>query len=115
MCVDVNQTLQFIMSNSTPKATENCQTWYLMEDARANGIITDQFLAKKLSLYPRKANNLNSAWKNFQPLFKIVNGLITYIENFKEFLHETLLELLNDNVQYVEFRTSLTPVCILFH
>ena len=54
----------------------------------------------------------DAAWERFLQLFLTGYGLVFYAPVFEKFYYQSLLELYEDNVQYVELRGNLPPVSI---
>lgn len=58
--------------------------------------------------------DLRVVWKKFQGMFGVVGDFIKYMPVFKDYHWKLLEEMHNDNVMYVEIRTSLSPVSFLY-
>ncbi|XP_032076995.1 adenosine deaminase 2 [Thamnophis elegans] len=112
------ETVQFKFSKpSHPKKVYSCSKWILLETYRKNlkdVSAFDKSLLRNITLvtdtpeetYPTQA----SIWEKFESIFKISSGLINYAPVFKSYLYQGLLELYNDNVQYVEIRVTLPEI-----
>lgn len=59
-----------------------------------------------LDVYP----DINTVWKAFGNTFVVGEGIITYEPVFTDYFYQGLLDFYNDNVQYIEIRTTLPPV-----
>lgn len=54
--------------------------------------------------------DINTVWQKFQRSLNAVNGMAGYIPFYIQYLERALEELLADNIQYAEFRTTLDPL-----
>lgn len=115
ICFRKDQNLEFKFSKEKPNNTDCCNSWELMSEYRKNGNQSqiDGELAEKF-MFTSKNNftDINHVWNDFENLFDITGGLISYKESFLEYLEKSFQEVLNDGVQYVELRTSLSGVSI---
>jgi hypothetical protein len=50
------------------------------------------------------------AWEYFSKLFDVTGGLLSYTPVFRDYFTQTLQELRDDNVQYLELRGLMLPV-----
>lgn len=57
-----------------------------------------------------KYTDVNVVWEAFQNLFTVTGGLLSYGPVFRDYFVQTLQELKDDNVQYLELRGLLLPV-----
>ena len=55
--------------------------------------------------------NLNAVWGRFNKVFGALFSLLSYVPVAKDYFYQAFTEYLEDNVQYVEFRTVLPFLC----
>ena len=55
--------------------------------------------------------NLNAVWDKFNKVFGALFSLLQYVPVAKDYFYQAFTEYLEDNVQYVEFRTVLPFLC----
>lgn len=57
--------------------------------------------------------DINSIWNKFQEIFTVFGPIVTYTEVWKDYYRQTLQEMYDDGVQYLEFRGVLPEVYFL--
>lgn len=115
-----NQIEAFLFSRDRPNNSSANAIWRLVAEARAEmgASIYDKHVRKMFTLFDEDVNprtqfrDGNDVWKRFNTIFVKSTPIITYAPARKAYYKQALKELQNDGVQYLEFRSSLSKVCI---
>lgn len=121
MCNDVKMDqIVFLFSAQQPtKAPDfpknmSCK-WRKVSDVRnfRGAKVFDEDLRKRMSLYPvERFRDVNNVWEVFIKIFATVDGLLLYVPAWEAYYYNALKEFRADNVNYLEFRTTLPIVSI---
>ncbi|XP_046633140.1 adenosine deaminase 2-like [Daphnia pulicaria] len=115
VCSPPKDPVFFQYASSAPANLVDCQ-WTLVSDRRAQEGPQqfDAWLRSKLSLYtptPQETYpNINSVWTAFENTLIAASGIITYAPVFTDYFYQGLQSFYDDNVQYIEIRTTLPLV-----
>ena len=71
-------------------------------------LLTPEAKSDPYSAYPTQA----AIWKKFNAIFTAMYGLVSYKPAFVAYYKEALLEFYNDNIQYIEIRSTIPQVFI---
>jgi len=93
---------------------DNC-TWERISAARqmlGNAVVDDNIL-RSIQFSPDTFvhGDLTWAWSTFEKMIGAVSQITNLASIFEDFMYQAYSEFLQDNVQYIEFRTTLHPVC----
>uniref|UniRef100_A0A336K6N7 Adenosine deaminase n=1 Tax=Culicoides sonorensis TaxID=179676 RepID=A0A336K6N7_CULSO len=106
---------RFLFSLSKPENVNNME-WSSIADARlaiGNDSI-DNKLANLFNLYSPdptiEHKDINFVWNRFKSMFRILEGIVCYDQVWKAYFYQALQEILDDGVQYLEFRGMLPNV-----
>lgn len=73
--------------------------------------VFDEDLRKRMSLFPvEQFRDINHVWQVFMGIFATINGLLMYVPGWEAYYYNALKEFRDDNVNYLEFRTTLPIV-----
>ncbi|KAK4873085.1 hypothetical protein RN001_015114 [Aquatica leii] len=99
--------MRFLQSSQQDK---QCN-WTLLNVLRILDPSYDSYLRSQINLYTenpkQKYKNINDVWNAFQNIFFTIMGLVTYKPVFEDYFYQSLKELYDDNVMYLEFRGTL--------
>lgn len=91
--------------------------WKKVSDERKlkGAKVFDEEFRKRMSLYPvQQFRDINHVWEVFSGIFATINGLLMYAPAWEAYYYNALKEFRADNVNYLEFRTTLPVVSIAF-
>ncbi|RZC33971.1 A deaminase domain containing protein [Asbolus verrucosus] len=84
--------------------------WKLLSDWRSEDANFDDFLKSQLTLVvdnPETTyDNINAVWNKFEKIFGLVSPLLDYKPVLHDYIYRILQEFHDDNVMYLEIRTS---------
>ncbi|XP_033095574.1 adenosine deaminase 2-like isoform X2 [Anneissia japonica] len=112
----IPNSIHFNFSTSTPPPNLDCtENWKLVSEARKeNQEEFDEMLMQTLSMVvddPIKAYpNGNASWAKFQAALSAVGDLLFTSTAFDSYFNQAFTEFEDDNVQYMEIRTLLSPI-----
>nr|CAH0104793.1 unnamed protein product [Daphnia galeata] len=115
VCTPPQDPVFFQYASSAPANLLDCQ-WTLVADKREQEGPEqfDSWLRSKLSLFtltPQETYpNINSVWTAFENTLIAGSGIITYAPVFTDYFYQGLQSFYDDNVQYIEIRTTLPQV-----
>lgn len=114
---DVYKSLPKLMfSVNKPTQENNTDPWELVKDVRAKygNVEFDTALRKHFTLFCKNPTcayrDIDEVWSKFMSLFAAIDPIILYEEIWMEYFYQALEEMLQDGVQYLEFRGLLPQV-----
>ncbi|XP_060550437.1 adenosine deaminase 2 isoform X2 [Pantherophis guttatus] len=117
ICFCPRGTVQFKFSKSPPTKVSPCSKWTLLKNYRKylrDMCGFDKSLLRNLTLVtdtPEETYQTQAIIRQkFENIINTASGLINYAPVFKSYLYQALMELYEDNVQYVEIRVILPPI-----
>ncbi|XP_031334053.1 adenosine deaminase 2-like [Photinus pyralis] len=85
--------------------------WTLISTLRGIDANFDEWLRSQFTMYHENDidiyKNKTQIWLVFEKTFSAIKGLVTYRPIFEEYFYEVLRLLFEDNVMYLEFRSTL--------
>ncbi|XP_066250106.1 adenosine deaminase 2-like [Euwallacea similis] len=90
------------------KSPPNAQ-WRPLTELRRSDSSFDLKLRNQLTIIRNDliVSDTNAVWKLFQSTFHSIGPLLSYKPVFKDYFYQALTELYEDNVRYLEFRSSV--------
>ncbi|KAG8034387.1 hypothetical protein G9C98_007463 [Cotesia typhae] len=96
--------------------TDDCN-WQLLKELRKNETFAAEInsrIRKEFSMMTdnpdRMYPDVNSAWKKFMNIFILITPMLTYRPVYEDHFYQGLKELYEDNVLYLELRSTLPPL-----
>ena len=71
----------------------------------------DEFISSFLSGIPKDHLLIESGWKKLKSSILSLQGILSNVEITADYLRNALKEISADNIQHVQIRTSLLPLC----
>jgi adenosine deaminase CECR1 len=107
---DDNALPKYLFSRNKPEKIDEIE-WRLVSDIRRE--IGDDVYDKKIRRFFTMIvddpivsyNDINVAWEKFMDLFKVFGSIVEYKEVWRDYYRQSLQELYDDNVQYLELRS----------
>lgn len=120
-CAENATITHFYFSSAQPgpdvEVIGNC-SWTLVADERQTRgpAKYDEYVRKLFTLYDKDVNpkvqyrDINDVWSTMMRIFLRVTPMVGYAPAWKAYYKHALKEMYADNVQYLEFRSTLPPV-----
>lgn len=113
--------MEFRFSKEQPTSLNDQSRWRRVKDVRneIGAAKYDADIRKRFTLFDRTVNprtqfkDINDVWDHFMGIFILISPIVTYAPVWKAYYKNALQEVQNDNVQYLEFRGILPPVCLI--
>lgn len=110
----------FLFSRARPRSESTC-TWSLVSEERQrwgavkyDAYVREHFTLFDKNMHPRiQFRDVNDVWQRFDQIFERF-GMLKYEPAWRAHFKQTLKEVYADNVQYLEFRSGLSPVRLIF-
>lgn len=107
---DENDLPKYRFSRHKPEKIDGIE-WRLVSDVRRE--IGDDVYDKKVRQFftlivdnpSIHYHDINVAWNKFMQLFIVFSGIVEYKEVWRDYFRQSLQELYDDNVQYLELRS----------
>ena len=87
--------------------------WYNLKDLRftfGNSEV-DGFIGSFLTGIPDPSDVEVTGWRKFKGSIVALHGILAYEKATVDYLKNALKEITNDQIQHVQIRTSLLPLC----
>lgn len=107
---------KLIFSNKKPIEVDPNMPWKLIQEVRAKhgAVEFDTALRRHFTLFCSHPvctyRDIDTVWAKFMSLFAAIEPIILYSEIWMEYFYNALKEILDDGVQYLEFRGLLPHV-----
>lgn len=92
---------------------QNCN-WQLLSDVRQDPVHAESIndrIKREMSMVTENPtiayNTVDKAWEKFNGIFKFIGPLLSYKPIYEEHFYQALQELYDDNVMYLEVRSTL--------
>lgn len=118
-CTRNSKVAEFRFSKSRPKPVEKIECkWILVaqERERIGAPKFDSYIRTLFTLYDRRVNpktqfsDINAVWDRLMAIFAVVGPLLGYVPVWRGYYKQALQEMYDDNVQYLEVRSSFGTV-----
>lgn len=108
---------RYLFAGKRPSSIDGTE-WRLVRDIRK--IVGDEAYERKIRrLFTLivedplvEYTDINTVWNKFQRIFTVFFPLVTYTETWKDYYRQSLQEMYDDGVQYLEFRGVLPEVSL---
>lgn len=112
---DIENLPKYLFAGKRPSSIDGIE-WRLVRDIRKE--VGDEVYEKKIRrLFTLivddpliQYTDINTVWNKFQQIFTVFFPLVTYTETWKDYFRQSLQEMYDDGVQYLEFRGVLPEV-----
>lgn len=119
---DIIITFYFSRAQPAPEKSTNC-TWTLVSEQRRRlgDSKYDEYVRKLFTLFNKDVHpkiqfrDINDVWQVMMQIFERVTPILGYAPVWKAYYKHALKEMYADNVQYLEFRSTLPPVWPIYN
>lgn len=113
--IEGNDLPKFLFSRQKPEILNNVE-WRPVKDIRKEmgDDVYDSKIRHFFTLIVDNPityyNNINVIWSKFEALFSVFGPIVFYIDAWKDYYRQSLQEMYDDGVNYLEFRGVLPEV-----
>lgn len=114
--IEGNELPRYLFSREKPASVDGVE-WRLVSDVRrkTGDDVYDRKIRRFFTLIVDdpmvRYYDINAVWQKFSEIFMVFGALVTYTETWKDYYRQSLQEMYDDGVQYLEFRGVLPEVC----
>ncbi|XP_023315104.1 adenosine deaminase 2-like [Trichogramma pretiosum] len=110
ICFRANDKIVFRFAAAAPEDTAQCAGWQLLRGLRRRNKYIDEEIRDQLLLDIDESTDINAVWDSFENVFDVISGIVKFRPIFEKYLYESMQELYDDGVMFMEIRTPFSAL-----